>query len=67
MHEATNTILNLEKLAEAWCGLMHDAPMWPIHDRYECRTCGRRYPVPWRVEQPVALVSGPAALRAVEH
>ncbi len=21
--------------------------MWPIHGRYECRTCGRRYPVEW--------------------
>jgi hypothetical protein len=30
-----------------WCSLMHDAPMWPIHGRYQCRTCGRQYPVPW--------------------
>jgi len=21
--------------------------MWPIHGRYECRTCGRHYSVPW--------------------
>jgi hypothetical protein len=30
-----------------WCDLMHDSPMWPIHGQYECRTCGRRYLVPW--------------------
>src|ERR1700722_18587223 len=30
-----------------WCDLMHDSPMWPIHGQYECRTCGRRYPVQW--------------------
>jgi hypothetical protein len=33
--------------ATLWCGLMHDAPMWPIHGQYECRTCGRLYFVPW--------------------
>jgi len=21
--------------------------MWPVHGEYQCRTCGRRYPVPW--------------------
>jgi hypothetical protein len=26
---------------------MHDAPMWPIHGHYQCRVCGRQYPVPW--------------------
>src|ERR1700733_13949600 len=30
-----------------WCSLLHDFPMWPIRDHYECRTCGRRYRVPW--------------------
>ena len=30
-----------------WCDFMHDSPMWPIHGEYECRVCGRRYPVPW--------------------
>jgi len=30
-----------------WCDFMHDSPMWPIRGEYECRTCGRRYPVPW--------------------
>jgi hypothetical protein len=34
-------------LADTWCTLMHEQPMWPIHGRYECRTCGRQYPVPW--------------------
>jgi hypothetical protein len=36
-----------DKLGTLWCNLMHDSAMWPIHDRYECRTCGRSYPVPW--------------------
>src|SRR4051794_21187071 len=35
------------KLGTLWCNLMHDSPMWPIHDHYECRDCGRQYPVPW--------------------
>jgi hypothetical protein len=26
---------------------MHESVMWPIHGRYECRTCGRSYPVLW--------------------
>lgn len=30
-----------------WCRLIHDAPTWPIHRRYECRTCGRHHPVMW--------------------
>jgi hypothetical protein len=37
----------LEKLGALWCQLMHDAPMWPMHGRYECATCGREYLVPW--------------------
>jgi hypothetical protein len=37
----------VSKLGRMWCDLMHDAPMWPIHGQYECRTCGRRYPVRW--------------------
>src|SRR4051812_3107661 len=38
---------NIGKLGTLWCNLMHDAPMWPIHGQYECRTCGRQYAVPW--------------------
>lgn len=36
-----------EQLGARWCGLMHASPMWPIHGQYECRTCGRHYPVQW--------------------
>lgn len=43
-----------ERIAEIWCGLMHDAPMWPIHGQYQCRTCGRRYPVPWSAQHAAA-------------
>jgi len=39
-----------EKLRVLWCRLTHDAPMWPIHGSYRCRTCGRNYPVPWEGE-----------------
>ena len=35
------------RMAELWCGWMHDSTMWPIHEHYECRTCGRLYRVPW--------------------
>jgi hypothetical protein len=37
----------MNRISELWCGLMHAAAMWPIHGHYECRTCGRRYPVDW--------------------
>ena len=26
--------------------------MWPIHGQYQCRTCGRQYPVPWAGDEP---------------
>jgi hypothetical protein len=39
--------MTLERLATAWCHLMHDSAMWPAHGEYECRSCGRHYPVPW--------------------
>jgi hypothetical protein len=48
-----------ERLRVQWCRLMHDAPMWPIHESYRCRTCGQSYPIPWAAEhllQPSALV-----------
>jgi len=35
------------RLGEWWCGLMHNAPMWPIRGSYRCRTCGLSYPVSW--------------------
>jgi hypothetical protein len=50
-------------LGTAWCTLMHDAVMWPVHGAYECRTCGRHYPA-FR-ETPGARWSKPAALKAV--
>jgi len=36
-----------DKLGMLWCDFTHDSPMWPIHGQYQCRTCGRHYPVPW--------------------
>lgn len=42
------------KLGTLWCGLMHDSAMWPMHGHYECRTCGRIYPVAWAGNQYLA-------------
>ena len=35
----------MERMADLWCRFMHDDPKWPSHGWYECRACGRRYPV----------------------
>src|SRR5215813_1058082 len=51
----------MERLGTAWCELAHDAPMWPVHGQYECRSCGRHYPVPWSETQP--LVAAVARVR----
>jgi len=47
----------IERLGALWCDLMHDSAMWPIHGQYVCRTCSRRYAVPWaqRRRAPLAL------------
>ncbi len=50
----------LKRISELWCGLMHDAAMWPIHGRYQCRTCGRLCPVEWE-----AGAGGSGATRSV--
>lgn len=25
--------------------MAHESPMWPAYGHYECRTCGRQFPV----------------------
>ena len=40
----------MDYLATIWCRTMHDSPMWPSHGHYQCRTCGREYPVPWELD-----------------
>ena len=63
------------RLGALWCSVMHGAPMWPMHGTYQCRECGRCYPVPWageRVRQPVPLMMRQAgankdARRALKH
>jgi hypothetical protein len=52
----------LDKLATAWCLLMHDSPMWPVHGEYECRSCGRHYPVPWVEPTPRQRAIGTSML-----
>ena len=31
-------------LGTLWCKLAHESLMWPVHGKYECAECGRRYP-----------------------
>jgi hypothetical protein len=60
-------------LGTRWCSLLHDAPMWPIREHYECCTGGRQYRVPWagperpgapRIRQPL-LSFGSALVTAL--
>jgi len=56
----------MDYLATVWCKAVHDSTMWPCHGHYQCRTCGREYPVPWepgitktgRPQQVEGLVDG---------
>ena len=41
----------LAKLGDLWCHFMHASPTWPIHGHYHCGVCGRRFAVPWEVEE----------------
>jgi hypothetical protein len=45
------------RIENAWCKVVHNQLMWPIHGYYSCRVCLRRYPVPW---------SGPLMTTALE-
>jgi hypothetical protein len=40
------------RLGFLWCGLIHNAPMWPIHGSYLCRVCFRSYHIPWDAKAP---------------
>jgi hypothetical protein len=37
----------INRFSQLWCEIAHNAPMWPMHGRYECRTCGRQHKVEW--------------------
>jgi hypothetical protein len=52
------------RIADLWCSLMHGEPMWPAHGQYECRTCGRRYPVCWQEQSPAASLARHPSLNA---
>jgi len=59
---------NIDHLGALWCDIMHDSPMWPTHGEYECRICGRRYPVQWAGERTLPMSAklvavGPARIR----
>lgn len=68
MPEPKSRIGFAERLRVQWCRLMHDAPMWPSHGTYRCRTCGQSYSIAWAGDQlvhPAPLVI-PQEERAVE-
>lgn len=37
------------RLGQGWCRLWHSDITWPVNGYYECRKCGRRFPVPWEI------------------
>lgn len=36
-----------------WCSVMHQDITWPTSGHYRCRTCGRRYAVPWAEQERI--------------
>jgi len=53
-------------VAEAWCLLMHPAPMWPAHGYYRCPSCRRQYAVPWEKHRIIAVPQGVPATSVSE-
>jgi hypothetical protein len=55
-------------LGTPWCSLVHDSPMWPIRQHYECRMFRRQYRVSWaeaeRTDAHPAGVPSIARIRA---
>jgi len=51
------------KIGDLWCAIMHASPAWPIHGKYHCRTCGRRYLVPWATEKKQLVTQEVPAVR----
>jgi hypothetical protein len=56
----------IEWMAAWWCKRMHASVRWPIHGRYECATCGRRYRVPWHQAESSRSRAAAAGLRQPE-
>jgi len=55
---AEDSSSTIDKLANLWCALMHDAPSWPIHGYYTCRVCWRRHSVGWDRHIEVSVPGG---------
>jgi hypothetical protein len=51
----------VQKFGALWCAFAHDSATWPMHGQYRCRTCGRRYPVPWLEDGPRPMPPAPRA------
>ena len=49
----------IEKLLVVWCHTMHNQITWPQKGQYQCKSCGRCYPVPW-LERRIAPERAPA-------
>lgn len=47
MFEFLRRMFHGGRFGTLWCSFLHNSPMWPIRDHYECRTCGRQHRVPW--------------------
>jgi hypothetical protein len=57
--------LVVDSVSARWCSLMHrDQPMWPVNGRYECRTCQRKFEVPWESSE---MVIGLTARAMAKH
>jgi len=48
------------RVANLWCRLMHNDPMWPVNGRYRCSVCLCSHPVPWEkrpaIKAPVVVL-----------
>jgi hypothetical protein len=47
MFEFLRRMFHDGRFGTLWCSFLHDSPMWPFRDHYECRACGRQHRVPW--------------------
>ena len=46
-HRPANRPSLFDKMGTLWCRTMHNSIMWPMHGRYQCRTCLRYHVIPW--------------------
>ena len=49
--EAWSVRGQIERLLTLWCRTMHKDITWPTSGQYRCRSCGRRFAVPWAEQE----------------